>query len=80
MNQDRSDAQELVSLAEAERICREKLGMSAARFLHELAEHVRGSGGIAWVADVDVVGVRRGDLDEFCRRADAGPDRETQDD
>ena len=64
-------ADDLVPLGEAERVCREKLGMSAAQFRRELAEHVRGNGGLPWVADVDVVGVRRSGLEQLLRRANA---------
>jgi hypothetical protein len=71
---------ELVPLGEAERTCREKLGMTEARFRHELAEHVRGRGGIPWSADVDAVGVYRSDLEQLIRRAEAAAEQETSND
>ena len=54
---------DLVPLGEAERLCKERLGMSADEFRHELAEHVRGSGGLPWAATETAAGVHRGALD-----------------
>ena len=71
MNEESSDGCELVPLAEAERLCCEKLGMTAAQFRHELAEHVRGHGGIPWVATDEAAGVYRSVLDRLVGRADA---------
>lgn len=82
MTQPADSDRELVSLAEAQRICRERLGMSGAQFRHELAEHVRGRGGIPWVAAGDAVGVYRTALDALVsgRTAEGPlPEQETTD-
>ena len=55
----------LVPLAEAQRICFERLGMTPAQFRHELAEYMRGSGGIPWLLTEEAGGVRRSVLDAF---------------
>jgi len=65
VNEYQDDRGELVPLGEAQSICREKLGMSDAEFRHELAEHVRGSGGIPWVASETAVGVYRAALEQL---------------
>lgn len=57
------EPRELVPLSEAQRLCGQKLGMSALRFWHELAEHARGRGGIPWHADAGAVGVPRAALE-----------------
>ena len=76
MSQPPGEHADLVPLGQAEQICREKLGMSAARFRHELAEHVRGPGGIPWVARETAAGVHKAALDEFIRRMSAGEHQE----
>ena len=59
--------------AEAERVCCEKTGMSPAEFRHELAEHVRGNGGIPWVATETAVGVHRSALEQLVRNGEILP-------
>jgi len=68
MNEGRAQGGGLVPLGEAERICRRRAGLSAAQFRHELAEYLRGNGGLAWVATEAELGVRRAALDELLRR------------
>ena len=71
-------ARELVPLDQAQRLCRQKLGMCALRFWHELAEHARGRGGIPWHADAGAVGVPRGALEARLAAADPSS-KETHD-
>jgi len=80
MNTVQDSRPKLVPLDEAQRICREKLGMSEARFRHELAEHVRGNGGIPWAATEASVGVLRGAMEDLLRRAELPPEEERSDD
>jgi hypothetical protein len=58
---------ELVPLAEAQRLCREKLRWSAARFRRALAENVRSGRGIPWQATETAVGVCRQALDALVK-------------
>lgn len=55
--------EELVTLAEAQRLCRQKLGWSARRFRQALAENVRSGQGIPWQATETAAGVSRQALD-----------------
>jgi hypothetical protein len=80
VNEHQDDRGELIPLGEAQSICREKLGMSDAEFRHELAEHVRGSGGIPWVASETAVGVYRAALEQLVRDAEASRNEEMLDD
>ena len=80
MTKNQDGPQELISLGEAERECRERLGMSPAEFRHALAEHVRGAGGIPWIATEAAVGGCRDALDQFARKARMPDDKETSDD
>ena len=58
----------LLPIDEAERMCREKAGMSAAQFRHELAKHVLGNGGMAWVATATTIGVYRSAVEQLLLR------------
>jgi hypothetical protein len=69
---------ELLPLPEAERICRDRLGMTQAEFRHELAEHVRGGGGIPWVATETAAGVHRAALEALLGDVDPGDGPEHQ--
>ncbi|MGB2820051.1 MAG: hypothetical protein WBF17_03660 [Phycisphaerae bacterium] len=80
MNEHQDDQGEIVPLGEARSICREELGMSDAEFRHELAEHVRGNGGIPWVATETTVGVYRAALRQFVRDARTSPEEEMPND
>ena len=80
MNEHKDDRGELVPLGEAESICREKLGMSDTELRHQLAEHVRGKGGIPWAAGETAVGVYRAALERLVRDAEAPPNEEMLDD
>ena len=80
MNEHQDDRGDLVPLGEAESICREKLGMSDAEFRHQLAEHVRGKGGIPWAAGETAVGVYRAALERLVRDAQASRNEEMLDD
>ena len=75
-----SDNEAIVSMAEAQAICCEKLRMSEAQFRHELAEHVRGNGGIPWIASPTVVGMRRSVLEALIRDAGLPAARERPND
>ncbi|HUS91427.1 MAG TPA: hypothetical protein VM695_06225 [Phycisphaerae bacterium] len=79
MTQDPANPDQLVPLDEAERLCHERAGMSAAQFRHELAEHVRGNGGLAWVATATKLGVCRTALEERLRQRTNPPPREAHD-
>ena len=70
---------DLVPLGEAERLCRETLGMSPERFRHELAEHVRCERGLPWVAGETAAGVSTADLDAFLRNSQPCRHQETSD-
>ena len=76
MSEGHASSDGLVPLGEAERICREQAGMSEAQFRHELAEYVRGNGGLAWVATETAQGVRRPALDELIRSRTPRPENE----
>ena len=80
MSEDHLSRGDLVPLGQAERICREQAGMSPAEFRHELAEHVRGNGGLGWVATTASLGVCRAALDGLVRRRNTGPKDEDTDD
>jgi|GEM_PF-3449540 len=67
----------LVSLGEAERLCCRGLGMTPAAFRHELAEHVRGRGGIPWIATETEAGVYRSVLDALLDAAPASTKEKT---
>ena len=72
MSQLSGDHIDLVPLGQAQRLCMQELGVSAAQFRHELAEHARGAAGIPWVADDTCAGVPRAALADFIRRRKTG--------
>lgn len=80
MDDSQVDRPALVPLGEAERICGDRIGMSEARFRHELASYVRGKGGIPWVVRETEAGIFPSVLERLLGAAESPPAEEQPND